>query len=138
VGCLSQDLTKEAMIELTLNFTSSSALRKCHSNLIHFYDAVGLGILGVPLPLLSAWIWAFEMLLGVLCLGVPVSAFFLFVCVWKLGTEWLYVPAQAYGTWWEVMERGSSYTAPLLWIGFQQCVDRTRWHAFGVRWLLRM
>jgi hypothetical protein len=106
-------------------------------NLIHFYDAAGLGILGVPLPLLSAWIGAFEMLLGVLCLGMPVSAFFLFVCVWKLGTEWLYVPAQAYGAWWEVMERGSSYAAPLLWIGFQQCVDRTRWHAFGVRRLLR-
>jgi hypothetical protein len=36
VGCLSQDLTKEAMIELTLNFTSSSALRKCHSGLSRF------------------------------------------------------------------------------------------------------
>ena len=102
-------------------------------NLIHFYDAAGLGILSVPLSLLSAWIGAFEMLLGLLCLGVPFSAFFLWVCVWKLGTELLYVPAQAYGAWWEVIERGSSYAAPLLWIGFQQCVDRTRWHAFGVR-----
>jgi hypothetical protein len=76
---------------------------------------------------------AFEMLLGLLCLGVPFSAFFLFVYVWKLGTELLYVPAQAYGAWWEVIERGSSYAAPLLWIGFQQCVDHTRWHAFGIR-----
>jgi hypothetical protein len=102
-------------------------------NLIHFYDAAGLGLLGVPLPLLSAWMGAFEMLLGLLCLGVPFSAFFLFVYVWKLGTELLYVPAQAYGAWWEVIERGSSYAAPLLWIGFQQCVDHTRWHAFGIR-----
>jgi hypothetical protein len=30
------------------------------------------------------------------------------------------VPAQAYGAWWEVLERGSSYAAPLLWIGVQQ------------------
>jgi hypothetical protein len=41
------------------------------------------------------------------------------------------------GAWWEVIERGSSYAAPLLWIGFQQCVDHTCWHAFGVRRLLR-
>jgi hypothetical protein len=25
-----------------------------------------------------------------------------------------------YGAWWEVVERGSSYTAPLVWIGFQR------------------
>jgi hypothetical protein len=102
-------------------------------NLIHVYDAAGLGIVGVPLPLLSAWLGAFEMLLGLLCVGVPFSTFFLFVSVWKLSTELLYVPAQAYGAWWEVIERGGSYVAPLLWIGFQQCVDRTQWHAFGVR-----
>ena len=72
----------------------------------------------------------FEMLLGVLCLGATSSAFFLFVCAWKLGTEGLYVPAQAYGAWWEVLERGSSYAAPLLWIGFQQVVTA---HG-GPRW----
>jgi hypothetical protein len=48
--------------------------------------------------------------------------FFLFVCAWKLGTEGLYVPAQAYGAWWEVLERGSSYAAPLLWIGLRQAL----------------
>jgi hypothetical protein len=42
--------------------------------------------------------------------------------VWKLGTEGLYVPAQAYGAWWEVLERGGSYAAPLLWIGVQQVI----------------
>jgi hypothetical protein len=35
----------------------------------------------------------------VLCLEVKVAAFFIFVCVWKLGTEFLHVPAQAYGAW---------------------------------------
>jgi hypothetical protein len=60
------------------------------------------------------------MLLGVCCLGVTWSRFFLFVCAWKLSTEGLYVPAQAYGAWWEVLERSGSYAAPLLWIGVQQ------------------
>ena len=89
-------------------------------NLLRFYEAAGLGVFGVPLPTLSAAIGGFEMLLGVLCLEATWPAFFVFVCVWKLGTEFLYVPAQAYGAWWEVLERGSSYAAPLLWIGFQQ------------------
>jgi hypothetical protein len=61
-----------------------------------------------------------EIVLGVLCVVVTSTAFFLFVFVWKLGTELLYVPAQAYGAWWEVIERGGSYAAPLLWIGFQR------------------
>jgi hypothetical protein len=61
-----------------------------------------------------------EILLGLLCLTMTSTVFFLFVCLWKLGTEWLHVPAQAFGAWWEVIERGSSYAAPLLWIGLQQ------------------
>ena len=89
-------------------------------NLLQFYDAAGFGVFGVPLPTLSAVIGGYEILLGVLCLGVTSTTFFLFVCFWKLGTELLHVPAQAYGAWWEVLERGSSYAAPLLWIGFQQ------------------
>ena len=68
-------------------------------------------------------IGGFEMILGVLCLEAKVSAFFVFVCAWKLATELLYVPAGAYGAWWEVMERGSSYAAPLLWIGFRQVLS---------------
>jgi len=90
------------------------------ANLLRFYDAIGLGGFGVPLPTLSAAIGGFEMLLGALCLQATWPVFFLFVCAWKLGTEGLHVPAQAYGAWWEVVERGGSYAAPLLWIGMQQ------------------
>jgi hypothetical protein len=36
-----------------------------------------------------------------------------------LASEFLCIPARAYGAWWEVIEGGSSYAAPLLWIGFQ-------------------
>jgi hypothetical protein len=110
-------------------------------NLLRFYEAVGLGIFGVPLPTLSAAIGGFEMLLGVLCLGATSSAFFLFVCAWKLGTEGLYVPAQAYGAWWEVVERGSSYAAPLLWIAFKQVLTAHGLPPLGLisrRWRLPM
>lgn len=87
------------------------------TQLHQMYAAAGLGSVGVPLPTVSAWIGGGEMLLGVLCLGVNAMPFFLLVCVWKLGSEWLFVPTQAYGAWWEVIERGGSYAAPLLWIG---------------------
>jgi hypothetical protein len=103
------------------------------ATLLRFYDAAGFGIFGLPLPSVSAAIGGFEMLLGVLCLEVRVATFFLCVCAWKLGTELLYVPAQAYGAWWEVLERGSSYAAPLLWIGFQQVLTR---HGSTARGLL--
>jgi hypothetical protein len=93
-------------------------------NLIHFYDAAGLGVFGVPLPTVSAVLGRFEMLLGLCCLWAKSTTFFLFVFVWKLGTEILHVPAQAYGAWWEVLERGSSYAAPLLWLGFAQVIQR--------------
>jgi hypothetical protein len=82
-------------------------------SLLQLYQAVGIGGFGVPLPTFRAWIGGFEMLLGVCCLRAQGVAFFLFVFLWKLGTELLYVPAQAYGAWWEVLERGSSYAAPL-------------------------
>ncbi|HEX2185143.1 MAG TPA: hypothetical protein VHN78_06530, partial [Chloroflexota bacterium] len=95
------------------------------ATLLGFYEAAGLGVFGVPLPTLSAAIGGFEMGLGVLCLVATWPPFFLFMCAWKLGTEGLYVPAQAYGAWWEVVERGSSYAAPLLWIGFQQVLAAT-------------
>ncbi|HSF34345.1 MAG TPA: hypothetical protein VLK82_28295 [Candidatus Tectomicrobia bacterium] len=92
-------------------------------NLLQFYEAAGLGAVALPLPTTRAVIGGFEMILGVLCLEAKVSAFFVFVCAWKLATELLYVPAGAYGAWWEVMERGSSYAAPLLWIGFRQVLS---------------
>ena len=98
----------------------SFGLIMAKQNLLQFYEASGLGGVGVPLPTVRAAIGGFEMILGALCLEVQVTAFFVFACVWKLASEFLYVPARAYGAWWEVIERGSSYAAPLLWIGFQR------------------
>ena len=90
------------------------------ATLLRFYEAAGFGVFAIPLPALSAAIGGVEMGLGMLCLQATRPAFFVFVCAWKLGTEFLHVPAEAYGAWWEVLERGGSYAAPLLWIGFQQ------------------
>jgi hypothetical protein len=97
-------------------------------NLLRFYDAAGFGVFGVPFVTMSATIGGFEMLLGACCLVAQGATFFLFVCVWKLGTELLYVPAKAYGAWWEVLERGSSYAAPLLWLGFSQVAQHLQRH----------
>jgi hypothetical protein len=101
-------------------------------NLLRLYDAAGFGGFGVPLPTVSAVLGGFEMLLGVCCLVAQSATFFLFVCVWKLGTELLYVPAQAYGAWWEVIERSSSYAAPLLWLGFSQVIQRPQCNGSAV------
>ena len=98
-----------------------------------FCEFVGHGAFGVPLPTVSAALGGFEMLLGLCCLVAQGTPFFLFVLVWKLGTELLYVPAQAYGAWWEIIERGSSYAAPLLWIEFSQVVQCLQRNGSAVR-----
>jgi hypothetical protein len=96
-------------------------------SLISLYEAAGLGVFGVPLATLSAALGGLEMLLGLCCLWANSATFFLCVCVWKLVTEFLYVPAQVYGAWWEVLERGGSYAAPLLWIGFSKVAQSQTW-----------
>ena len=104
------------------------------ANLPRFYEAAGFGGFGVPLPSVSVVIGGFEMLLGALCLQATWPMFFAFVCAWKLGTEFLHVPAQANGAWWEVLERGGSYAAPLLWIVCQQVLAA---HGVTAQGLLR-
>ena len=85
-------------------------------NLLRFYEAAGFGGLRRATVALSAVIGGCEMLLGVLCLAVCPRRFSSSFCgSWAPNC---YVPAQAYGAWWEVIERGSSYAAPLAWIGF--------------------
>ncbi len=86
------------------------------SNLVQFYEAAGLGAVGPPLPALSAALGGFEMLLGLLCLVAEWTPFFIFVFAWKIGTEFLHVPAHVYGAGWEWIERAGSYASPLLWI----------------------
>lgn len=53
----------------------------------------------------------FEIALAALVLARQWPALLVFVCVWKLATEWLFFTAGA--PFWEVVERGGSYAAPI-------------------------
>lgn len=79
------------------------------------YSAVGLDqITGMSLTSLNLWIGTLEMALAVSALWIRSSGFFLFICLWKMTSELLFVPAKFYGAGWEFIERGGAYFAPLL------------------------
>ena len=61
---------------------------------------------------LTAAVGLFEIALGLLVLARPAPALLLFVVAWKLATELLRPLAGE--PWWEVVERWSNYTAPLV------------------------
>lgn len=83
------------------------------ANLLGFYKAVGLGSIGLPLPAIRAGVGFFEIGLGIAAIFATRPGFFVFVCVWKLATESLYLAAFAPLACWEMVERGGSYVAPL-------------------------
>lgn len=82
-------------------------------NLLQFYQAAGLGGLGLSLETIRAGVGFFEIGLGVAALGVTRPAFFVGICAWKLGMEALHLVAGVPLACWEVIERGGSYVAPL-------------------------
>ncbi len=82
-------------------------------NLLGFYEAAGLGALGMPLEAVRSIIGYIEIGLGVAALRVRAPAFFLFIFGWKAATELLYPISGASLACWEVVERGGSYVAPL-------------------------
>ncbi len=55
----------------------------------------------------------FEFVFAVVVLAVPLPAVLVAVCVWKLATESLFLLSGAPAPFFEVIERGGSYTAPL-------------------------
>lgn len=78
--------------------------------LIDHYQSIGLDSLA-NLAQIVGW---FEIALGVLVLAPAYTVGLLvFVCVWKIATEMLYVTSGARGAAFEVIERASSYAAPL-------------------------
>ncbi|MGH7681007.1 MAG: hypothetical protein ACRENN_03365, partial [Candidatus Eiseniibacteriota bacterium] len=82
--------------------------------LIDQYAAVGFGgFPGGAASLVPAVGW-FEMVLGVAVLLAPLPPLLLFICLWKVATEMLY-PVSGIGQtpFFEWVERGGSYTAPL-------------------------
>ena len=72
------------------------------------------GIPGPPWlhPSLVTSIGIVDILLGLAILLVPAGALLLFICGWKIASELLYPMTGA--PWWEFVERGGSFTAPLL------------------------
>lgn len=84
--------------------------------LLGHYEAIGAG---TAAPVLRMWIGLAEMCLAPLCLVMTHAWFFVGVFAWKLLSELLHVPAHAYGAWFEVIERGGSYAAPLLWLAMR-------------------
>jgi hypothetical protein len=81
--------------------------------LLALYKGAGLNAFGVPLESLRAGIGFFEIGLGVAALYTRSFGFFVFIFVWKLGSELLYPASGAALACWEVIERGGSYVAPL-------------------------
>ncbi len=79
------------------------------SGLAHHYAVFGAGD---PVAIMFAVGW-FEMALAVLVLVRPLPALLVFVGFWKLGTESLFLTSGAVAPFFEVVERGGSYIAPL-------------------------
>lgn len=77
-----------------------------------FLAQLGLDRAAADDSALLLWVGGFEMLLGGLALALPVRALLLFLCAWKLGTEFVWYPLAGLPAW-EFVERWANYTAPL-------------------------
>jgi hypothetical protein len=77
-----------------------------------FFAELGVGRTVVDERNLVIWAGGFEMLLGALALVAPIPALLLFMCVWKLATEFVWYPLSGKQAF-EFVERWSNYTAPL-------------------------
>jgi hypothetical protein len=89
--------------------------------LVEMYTKVGLPLATPAGPLVSAIGW-FEFALAAAVLMWPAGPLLLFICGWKIVTELLY-PASG-DPWWEFIERGGSYVAPLLLFMIQRMMAR--------------
>ncbi len=74
---------------------------------VFFHHLQTIGLPSVPVPALGG----FEIALGFAVFFAPVGPLLLFVFAWKVATELLYPISGA--PFWEVIERGGSYAAPL-------------------------
>lgn len=77
--------------------------------LAHHYEIFGVAN---PMGVMLAVGW-FELALAAAVLTVRAPALVIFACVWKLGTEGLFLTSGAPAPMFEVIERGGSYIVPL-------------------------
>jgi len=83
-------------------------------------------------PEFARFAGAFEILLAVVVALRPSVTVLLFICVWKFGTESLFVTAGA--SPWEIVERGGSYTAPIALAIVTTLLHRARRAAAPQKW----
>jgi hypothetical protein len=77
-----------------------------------FLAQLGLDRAAADAHALLLWSGGFELLLGLLALVWPARALLLFMCAWKLGSEFVWYPLVGLPAW-EFIERWANYTAPL-------------------------
>jgi hypothetical protein len=77
-----------------------------------YFAVLGVGAATVEASALIPLVGWCEIALGLLVMARPSAALLVFVCVWKVGTEWL--RPMAGEPLWEFIERGGSYAAPLV------------------------
>ena len=75
------------------------------------YASVGLSSFPGGASALVPMVGWFELLLGVAVILSPIPILLVLMCAWKIATELLYPASGA--PWWEFIERGGSYAAPL-------------------------
>jgi hypothetical protein len=83
---------------------------------LELHQSIALEKLGYDVGSIKVCLGYFEILLGMLCLYVNWLYFFVFIFVWKTGTELLYLFSNVYGKVWEFNERGGGYAAPLVFV----------------------
>lgn len=92
--------------------------------LANHYAAVGIHALPFgTAPLVPAVGW-FEIALGCAVLAWPAAGLLLFIAIWKVACELLYPITGA--PFWEFIERGGSYAAPLLLLALASLASRAR------------
>jgi hypothetical protein len=79
--------------------------------LAEHYASVGLSSFPGGAPALVPLVGWFEILLGVAVILSPIPILLVVMLAWKIATELLYPASGA--PWWEFVERGGSYAAPL-------------------------
>jgi hypothetical protein len=80
---------------------------------IRQYESIGLTALVDDPRTLNVVVGSFEIALGVAAFAFPATLMLVFVAAWKVATELLFVTMDAYGSVFEVIERGGAYAAPL-------------------------
>jgi hypothetical protein len=80
------------------------------AGLLKMYDTAGLptSLGGVALAPVIGW---FELALAAAVLLKPLRSLLVFICLYKIASELLYPITGAF--WWEFIERGGDYVAPI-------------------------